>query len=180
MEGEALSDLSILTNVSLMLIGGTETLPKAFSACVRRLWEHPDQRAEVAADPSLAPHAITEALRYDMPTQMLGRRVREPIEIHGKTLSPGQGLLFMWASANRDEREFPDPDRFDVHRRAPRILTFGSGEHMCLGANMARMEGKVMLQEFLARVPEYEVDLAKATRIRSEVFHGFLSLPVSW
>jgi cytochrome P450 len=180
LEGEPLSDLSILTNLSIMLIGGTETLPKVFSACVNRLAQNPDQRAEVAADPSLAPHAIHEALRYDMPTQMLGRRIRKEIEIHGKTLKPGQGLLFMWASANRDEREFPDPDRFDIHRRAPRILTFGSGEHMCLGANMARMEGKVMLEEFLARVPEYEVDEARATRIRSEVFRGFTSLPIRW
>jgi cytochrome P450 len=147
---------------------------------VNRLAENPDQRAQVVADPDLAPHAINEALRYDMPTQMLGRRVRKEIEIQGKTLQPGQGLLFMWASANRDEREFPDPDRFDIHRRARRILTFGSGEHMCLGAHMARMEGKVMLEELLRVIPEYEVDVEHATMIRSEVFRGFLSLPIRW
>jgi len=162
----------------LMLVGGTETLPKALSAAVHRLAQHPEQRAELAADPSLIPHAFHEALRYDMPTQMLGRRVVREREFHGHTLKTGQGILFMFASANRDEREFPDPDRFDIHRRAPRILTFGAGTHMCLGAHMARMEGKVMLEELLRRIPVYEVDEANAARLESELFQGWKRLPI--
>jgi cytochrome P450 len=176
--GQPLSNKDVLANISLLLVGGTETLPKAFSACVYRLFQNPDQRAEIVKDPSLVTGAFREALRYDMPTQALGRRVKVQKEVHGQKLRLGQGVLFLWASANRDEREFADPDRFDIHRRAPRILTFGSGAHMCLGAHFAQMEGRVMLEELLAVAPEYEVLEDQAARIRSEVFRGFSSLPI--
>ena len=176
--GGKLADLDCLSTISLMLVGGTETLPKAFSGVVWRLADNPDQRAACAADPSLVPGAFQEALRTEMPTQMLGRRVLKTWEIHGEKLEPGQGVLYLWASANRDDREFPDPDRFDIRRNAPRILTFGAGPHMCLGAHIARMEGEVMLEELLARIPEYEVDLENAVQIRSEVFRGYVSLPI--
>jgi cytochrome P450 len=164
----------------MIAIGGTETFPKVFSALLYRLWQNPAQRAAVAADPSQAPHAFQEALRYDMPTQMLGRTVAQDFELHGQRLRAGSGICFLWASANRDEREFPDPDRFDVARRAPRILSFGTGAHMCLGANAAKLEGRVLLEELLARMPEYEVDEAASVRLRSEFFRGFARLPISW
>ncbi|MCH2171739.1 cytochrome P450 [Myxococcota bacterium] len=176
--GRALTDIEIASHMSLLVVGGTETLPKAFSAAVHRLWEHPDQRAELIADSSLIGPAFWEALRLDMPTQMLGRTMTRPMEFHGQTLEPGQGVLFLFASANRDEREFENADHFDIHRRAPRILSFGHGTHRCLGANMAQMEGWVMLEELLKRLPEYEVDLERATRFRSEFFAGFSSLPL--
>jgi cytochrome P450 len=111
---------------------------------------------------------------------MLGRRVVKAKEVSGKRLEPGHGVLFLWASANRDEREFPNADRFDIHRKAPRILTFGSGAHSCLGAHVAQMEGRVMLEELLALAPEYEVDLEGSRRICSEVFRGFRTLPIHW
>ncbi len=177
-DGERLSEADIRANVSLMLIGGTETLPKVLSAAVYRLGQHPDQRAACVADPGLVPAAFQEALRYDMPTQMLGRRVASTWEIHGESLEPGQGVLYLWASANRDEREFPDAARFDVQRRAPRILTFGAGPHMCLGAHVARMEGEILLGEFLARIPEYEVLEDRGVRLCSELFRGWVSLPI--
>ena len=176
--GQKLSDLDCQSTLTLMLVGGTETLPKAFSGAVWRLADKPDQRAACAADPSLLPGAFREALRTEMPTQMLGRRVVETWEIHGEKLEPGQGVLYLWASANRDDREFPEPDRFDIRRNAPRILTFGAGPHMCLGAHIARMEGEVMLEELLARIPEYEVDFENAVQLRSEVFRGYVSLPI--
>ena len=176
--GKPLSDKDVSANVSLMLIGGTETLPKAFSAGVYRLYQNPDQRAEIVKDPSLVTAAFREVLRYDMPTQALGRTVRIEKDVRGQKLRPGQGVLFLWASANHDAREFPDPDRCAIHRRAPRGLTFGSGAHMCLGAHVAQMEGRVMLEELLAVAPEYEVLEDRATWIRSEVFRGFSSLPI--
>jgi cytochrome P450 len=86
--------------------------------------------------------------------------------------------MFLWACANRDEREFADPDRFDVARRAPRILSFGHATHRCLGHNVARMEGRVLLEELLARIPDYEVLEDRAVRIRSEFFRGFAALPI--
>jgi len=180
LEGEALDDDAVRGNLMLLLIGGTETLPKVFAAAVHRLAQHPQQRAALVADPRKARDAFQEALRYDMPTQALGRRVVREKVVQGQSLRPGQGVLYLWASGNRDEREFPDAERFDIERRAPRILSFGAGAHMCLGAHVARMEGEVMLQELLARVPEYRVLEDRAVRLRSEVFQGFASLPIAF
>jgi cytochrome P450 len=180
LDGERLDDRRIAAHLHMMAIGGTETFPKVFSALLYRLWQHPEQRAAVARDATLAPHAFQEALRYDMPTQMLGRTIAQDFELHGQRLRAGSGLLFLWASANRDEREFPEPDRFDVQRRAPRILSFGTGAHMCLGAHVARLEGRILLEEVLARMPEYAVDEGNLVRLRSEFFRGFAKLPISW
>jgi cytochrome P450 len=171
-------DAQVASHALMLLIGGTETLPKVFAAGVHRLWQHPEQRAELVARPDLIPTAFQEILRYDMPTQMLGRYLVEEVEVGGKTLKPGAGLLFLWPSANRDEREFPDPDRFDIHRDASRILSFGHGQHMCLGAHVARMEGRVMLETLLTHVPEYEVLEDQARFMPSEFLRGFESLPV--
>ncbi|MEZ4216508.1 MAG: cytochrome P450 [Myxococcota bacterium] len=177
-EGRRLNDLEASFHLSMVLIGGTETLPKAASAAIYRLWQHPEQRARVAADPSLAPQAFHEALRYDMPTQMLGRVATREVEFHGQTVEPGEAVMFLWASANRDERAFDRADAFDVGRGLPRILSFGQGTHMCLGMHIARMEGRVLLEELLAAFPEYDVVEADAVRLRSEFFRGFGALPL--
>jgi cytochrome P450 len=176
--GRRLADEEIASHLSMLVIGGSETFPKTFANAVLRLAEHPDQRAAVAADPSLAPHAYQESLRYDMPTQFLCRTLTADVERHGVTMRAGQGVCFLYASANHDEREFPDPDRFDVQRRARRILSFGAGTHTCLGLHVARLEGRVCLEELLARIPEYEVDLAGAERVRTEFVQGFATLPI--
>ena len=178
LEGERLDDRRIAAHLHMMAIGGTETFPKVFSALLFRLWQHPEQRARIAADPALAPDAFQETLRYDMPTQMLGRTIAEDFELHGERLRAGSGLCFLWASANRDEREFPEPDRFDLARRAPRILSFGTGAHMCLGAHVARLEGRILLEEVLARMPSYAVQEPGVVRLRSEFFRGFAKLPL--
>jgi cytochrome P450 len=176
--GERLDDMAVAVHLNMLVIGGTETFPKVFSAALLRLWQHPEQRAVCTADPSRIPDAFHETLRLDMPTQMLGRTVEREVELHGHALRKGQGVMFLWGSANRDEREFEDPDRFDIDRRAPRILSFGHGQHMCLGAHVARLEGRVLLEEVLRRLPDYEVDEARAVRLRSEFFRGFGRLPI--
>ena len=145
-DGEPLDDMAVAVHLNMLTIGGTETFPKVFSALLYRLWQNPEQRAACAADASLVPDAFQEALRYDMPTQMLGRTVANDLTLHGETLRKGSGVMFLWGSANRDEREFDDPDRFDIERRAPRILSFGHGQHSCLGAHVARLEGRVLLE----------------------------------
>ena len=178
--GKPLSEISLLGTLQLLVVGGTETLPKVFAAALYRLWQYPEQRAAVAADPALAPGAFWEALRYDMPTQMLGRTLTADVELHGQRLHAGQKVMFLWPSANRDEREFPEPMRFDVRRNAPRILSFGQATHRCLGANIAQMEGRVLLEEWLRFAPRYEVLEAQAVRIRSEFFRGFSALPISY
>jgi hypothetical protein len=90
----------------------------------------------------------------------------------------GQSAILLYASANRDEREFADPDRFDVTRRSQRILSFGAGTHQCLGTHVARMEGRLTLEAILSRIPDYEVDLERAVRLRTEFVQGFASLPI--
>ncbi|MEZ4289273.1 MAG: cytochrome P450 [Myxococcota bacterium] len=177
-DGRRFSDADAASHVSMLVIGGSETFPKVLASCLRRLWEYPDQRAMLVADPSGIVDAFNEVLRYDMPTQFLGRTVKRDLELHGRMLRAGQAVIFLYASANRDEREFEDPDRFDIRRRAPRFLSFGAGHHACLGTHVARMEGKVCLEVMLERFPEYEVDLDRATRFRTEFVQGFSSLPV--
>jgi cytochrome P450 len=176
--GRRLADEEIASHLSMLVIGGSETFPKTFANAVRRLAEHPDQRAALAADPSLAPHAYQESLRYDMPTQFLCRTLTADVVRHGHVLRAGQGVCFLYASANHDEREFPDPERFDIQRRARRILSFGAGTHTCLGLHVARLEGRVCLEELLARIPEYDLELARAERVRTEFVQGFVSLPI--
>ena len=177
-EGEKLEDETIVTNLQLMVVGGTETLPKVVAGAVYQLAQHPDQRADLVADPGLIPDAFWEALRYDMPTSMLGRAATQPLELHGRTIEAGQKLMFLWPSANRDEREFADPERFDIRRRAPRLLSFGQSTHRCLGHNMARMEGRILLEELLAHAPRYEVVEEGVLRLRSEFFRGLGALPI--
>lgn len=168
------------SHLFLLLSGSTETFPKTFASTLHRLWQHPDQRAEVVADPSLVPDAYDEALRYDMPTQFLCRTTLREVEIGGVRIPEGRPVLLLYPSGNRDEAEFAEPDRFDVHRRAERILTFGHGVHRCLGVHFAKLEGRVMLSELLARAPDYEVDVAGAQRLRTEFVQGFANLPIEF
>ena len=191
-EGDLLADLvrfewnghhypaeEIVANLYLLVVGGTETLPKVLSGTLYQLALYPKQRSEVVANPLLAKDAFWEGLRYEMPTLMLGATAEEDAEIcGGKRIRKGQRLMHLWASANRDEREFQDPDRFDIHRRAPRILSFNHGTHRCLGANFAQLEGRVMLEELLAVAPNYEVVEDRVARLRSEFFRGFKSFPI--
>ena len=178
-DGRPLPDEQIVSNLNLLVVGGTETLPKVFAGGACQLWRHPDQRAELVADPGLVPDAFWEILRYEMPTLMLGASAEVDTEICGGTpVRAGQKVMHLWVSANRDEREFPDPDRFDIHRRAPRILTFNHARHRCLGANVAQLEGRVLFEELLAAAPDYAIDEDRIVPIRSEFFRGYDALPI--
>ena len=177
-DGQRLADDAAASHLSMLVIGGSETFPKVLANGLVRLAEHPDQRARLAADPSLVPDAFDEILRYDMPTQLLGRTLRCDVALHGETMRAGQAVVFLYASANRDPREFDEPDRFDVARRPARILSFGAGAHQCLGRHVARMEGRVCFEEILTRFPDYELDLDRAVRLHTEFVQGFSSLPV--
>ena len=178
-DGETLAPEEILSNLYLLLIGATETLPKVFAGGVYQLWRHPEQRAELARHPGLSKDAFWEILRYEVPTLMLGATAEVPTEISdGIPIKVGQKVMHLWVSANRNEREFPDPDRLDIHRRAARILGFNHGRHRCLGAQVAQLEGRVLLEELLARAPNFESDEKRPVRIRSEFLRGFDSLPI--
>ncbi len=179
-DGKRLDDDALASHLSMLIIGGSETFPKTLATIVRRLAQHPDQRQMCIADPSLIPDAYTEGLRYDMPTQFLMRQVKRPVEFAGARMKEGQGLMFLYHSGNHDEREFPDPERFDIRRRPARILSFGYGPHSCLGVNVARLEGRVCLEELLARAPAYEVDEAGAERLLTEYVQGYWKLPITF
>jgi cytochrome P450 len=179
-DGDKMDDFRIASLCSVILIGGTDTLPKALAATLYRLWRNPDQRRQVAADPSLVGDAFLEGLRIDTPTQHLGRTVTREIEFHGETFKPGQKVMLMWASANRDEREFGAPAEYRVTRRPPRMLAFGHGVHMCLGKHVALLEARLALEAVMARFPEYEIDLDAAERNRTEFVQGWQRLPATF
>ena len=171
-EGKPLSLASIIGTTHTLLVTGVEVVTLAVANTIYYLWQNPDQRARVAADPALAKDAFWEALRYDMPTNMLGRVVKKTWSLHGQTLEPGAKLMFLWHCANHDEREFPDPDRFDIARQAPRILSFGHATHRCLGANIAQMEGRVLIQELIAKLPERSRHIRYAMRALADLYAG--------
>ncbi len=172
------SDEEAGSHLSMFMIGGAETFPKTFASAVHRLWQHPDQRAECRADPALIPGAYVEVLRYDMPTQFLMRVLRRGLKLHGKALREGQPIMFLYPSANRDEREFDEPDVFDIHRRPARILTFGHGIHACIGQHFAKLEGRLCLEKLLQEAPDYVVQAEQLKRIRTEFVQGWETMPV--
>ena len=180
LEGRPYTDEEVAMHLMTLVTGGTETLPKVFAGGVLQLHRHPEQRAELAADPSLLPAAFTEIARYEMPTNFLTRTVAKDLVLRGRHLRPGQGVMLLYRSANRDEREFPEPDRFDIHRRAPRILSFGHGTHVCLGQHVARLEARIMLEELLLRVPDYAVLEDEVVPARSEFVAGYLAMPIAF
>ena len=135
---------------------------------------------ETTADSSKIPGAYIEALRYDMPTQFLCRVVTNEIEIRGQKLKPGQPVLFLYPSGNRDEEEFENPDVFDISRGAARVLSFGAGMHMCIGIHAAKLEGRVLIEEVLRRAPDYEIHLDKAERLVTDFVQGYATFPITF
>jgi cytochrome P450 len=176
--GRRIPDEEVAANLSLLLIGGTDTLPKVFANTLHRLERNPDQRARVVADPGLAQDAFHEALRIDMPTQYMCRSLLADAELHGQKLRAGQPIVLLYASANRDEREFPDPELYRLDRRPPRSLGFSHGTHACLGLHAARLEARIGLAEFLARFPHYEVQADRIERFETEFVQGCAKMPI--
>jgi len=155
-----------------LLVAGNETTRHLLSGALLALWEHPDQRAALAADPALIPGAVEESLRWVTPIQAFGRTATEDTRVGADPVPRDAFVVMLYASANRDEAVFgPTADRFDVTRPVdPPHLAFGFGEHLCLGAALARMEARIFLAELLARTPEWDVvgapDWAPSTLVR--------------
>ncbi len=167
----------ILGYIRLLAGAGNETTTKLISWIGKTLSDHPDQRRQIAADRGLIPQAVEEVLRFEPPSPIQGRYVVEDVEYHGQTIPEGSALLLLNASANRDERKFTNGDAFDIHRQIDHHLSFGYGIHFCLGAALARMEGRVALDEVLQRFPDWTVDLDAAVRARTSTVRGWDSLP---
>ncbi len=169
----------ILNYVGLLAAAGNETTTRLIGWAGKVLAEHPQQRSELADDPRLIPGAIEELLRYESPSPVQARYVTRDVEHHGQRVPEGSVLLLMSAAANRDERKFDDPDRFDIHRTMQQHLAFGYGIHFCLGSHLARLEGRIALEEVLRRFPSWEVDWDHAVRAHTSTVRGWESLPVT-
>jgi cytochrome P450 len=165
---------------NLLISAGTETVARLLGWGGVLLAQHPDQRAELAADPSLLPNTVEELLRYEAPSPVQGRWITEDIELHGETLAAGSKVLLLTGSAGRDEREYPEADRFDIHRDFDHHVSFGYGIHFCLGAALARMEGRIGLEETIKRFPNWEVDEANAVRLHTSTVRGWVNLPITF
>jgi cytochrome P450 len=168
----------ILTYVNVVAGAGNETTGRLIGWSGKVLADHPDQRRELVEDRSLVPNAIEELLRYESPAPHVARYVTRDVEVHGRTVPAGSAMMFLIGSANRDDRRFPDGDRFDIHRKVDQHLTFGYGGHFCLGAALARLEGRVALEEILKRFPEWEVDRDNARLASTSTVRGWETLPV--
>ncbi len=169
----------ILTYVAVVAGAGSETTTKLIGWAGKVLGDHPDQRRELVEDPSLIPGAIEELLRYEPPGPHIARYVARDIEVRGQPIPAGSVMMLLVASANRDDRRFPDGDRFDIHRDIGAHVGFGYGIHYCLGAALARLEGRIALEEILKRFPEWEVDVANASLAPTSTVRGYETLPTT-
>jgi cytochrome P450 len=142
------------------------------------LYRHPEQRARLVREPQRIADAVEEVVRFDNSTQMLARLVTRDVSLHGVTIPAGARVLLLIGSANRDERAIERADEFDVFRPPVAHLSFGIGTHFCLGASLARLEGRVALEEILRRIPQYEIDESRREWVHSTNVRGYARLPV--
>ena len=143
---------------NLLFSAGTETVARLLGNAAVVLAEYPEERAALVAQPELTGNAVEELLRFEAPSPVQGRWTTRPVHLHGVTIPEDSKVLLLTGSAGRDERAFPDPDRFDVRRQMQHHVSFGYGIHFCVGAALARMEGRIALEETLRRFPAWEVD----------------------
>jgi cytochrome P450 len=168
----------ILMYVTVLAGAGNETTGRLIGWMGSTLARHPEQRAELVADPSLVPGAVEEVLRMEPPGPFVGRYVTKDAEFYGQKVPAGSALLCMVGAANRDPERFPDPEKFDVRRKKNLMLTFILGPHYCLGSALARMEGRVALEELLKRWPAWDVDWDAATMQQTSSVRGWEKLPL--
>jgi cytochrome P450 len=173
-----LTRTEVLTYTSMIAGAGNETTTRLIGFMGQLLAEHPDQRRELVDDFTLIPRAIEEVLRYEAPSPVQARYVARDAHYYGQTVPEGSVMLLLNGSANRDERHFPDADRFDIHRSGGH-LSFGQGLHFCLGSALARMQARVVLEEVLKRWPDWEVDYANAAMAHTSSVRGWGKLPVT-
>lgn len=167
----------VLIFVSLIAGAGNETTSRLIGWIGKVLGEHPDQRREIAANPTLIPAAIEEILRFEPPSTQVARYVTRDVEIHGQIIPAGSAIQCIVAAANRDERRFNNGDTFNIHRDGPPHITFGRGVHSCLGASLARVEGRIAMDEILKRFPDWTLDLENARLSSSSTTRGWDTLP---
>jgi cytochrome P450 len=177
-ETRTLTRQEVLTYTAVIAGAGNETTGRLIGWATSTLARFPEARAELVADPLLIPGAIEELLRFEPPGHAIGRYVTTDVEFHGQTVPEGSAMMFIVASANRDPARYPDPNAFDIRRRIGQQLTFGLGGHYCLGAALARLEGRVALEEILRRFPSWDVEWEAAKIASTSTVRGWESLPI--
>jgi cytochrome P450 len=174
-----LSEFELVAFVLLLAGAGVETVARLLSLTAVILARNPSQRALLVDDPLLIPNAVEELLRYEAPSPVNGRWTMRPYRAHGREIPEASKVLLLNGSANRDRREFDDPDRFDVRRRIKRHISFGYGAHFCLGAALARMEARIALEGTLARFPQWNVDEMRCVPVTTSTVRGYSSVPIT-
>lgn len=177
-ERHVLSSIEILGLTVLLLAAGNETSTNLIGNAVLALLDHPDELATVRADCTLVPALIEEVLRYDSPVQVIYRHTTQAVELEGGTIPARATVLLLLGSANRDERQFPEPDRFEVTRNPQDHVGFGYGIHYCLGAPLARLEGRTALEVLLFECPPFTQVLPQVPRIATYLVRGPQTLPL--
>jgi cytochrome P450 family 142 subfamily A polypeptide 1 len=181
-DGERLDDEALLHESLLILVGGDETTRHVITQGMEALIRHPDERRKLLRDPSAIPGAVEEMLRWVSPIKNMNRTATRDVELRGQKLRRGDRLLLLYASANRDERAFERPERFDVERSPnPHVAFGGYGTHHCLGASLARLELRIAFEELLRRLPDLELESAGPLPLRRNNFIvGIEEMPVAF
>lgn len=168
----------LLTYVTVVSGAGNETTTRLIGWAGKVLADHPDQRRALVENPALIPAAVEELLRYEPPAPHVARYVTRDVDYYGQRVPEGSVMMMLIGAANRDHRQFPpDGDVFDIRREPRQHLTFSVGTHYCLGSALARLEGRIALEEILKRFPEWDVDLAQATLSPTSTVRGWESMP---
>lgn len=181
MDGDRLEDQEVIGFLFLMVVAGNETTTKLLGNALFHLSAHPDQQAAVWDRAELVGPWIEETLRYDTSSQMVARHLKKDVALHGRVAPEGAKLMLVLGSANRDERVFSSPDKYDVLREKAELakhISFGGGRHFCLGAHLARLEATIALEELVRRTRTVEVDRGEAVRVHSTNVRGFAALPI--
>ena len=174
-----LTRAEILVYTNLLSAAGNDTTNRLIGWIGKLLSDHPEQRHALVTAPEGIPNAVEEVLRYEPPAQQIARVTARDVEMHGGVMPEGSAVLTVIGAANRDERRFPDAERFDVDRRIGHHLSLSYGAHFCLGASLARLEGRIVLEELLQRFPDWEVDMTQARLAFTSVVRGWETLPAT-
>jgi cytochrome P450 len=175
-----LHDREAASYIKLLASAGNETTARFTGWAGATLAQYPEERAKLVARPELIPNAVEEILRYEPPSMALARVAQRDVEWYGEVIPAGSAIVLVHASTGRDPRHFRDPDTLDVEREIERHLSFGFGLHVCMGASLARMEARVLLEEVLARFPEWDVEWEKTEIVHTgSAVRGYSRLPVT-
>ena len=174
-----LTRAEILVYTNLLSAAGNDTTNRLIGWIGKLLSDHADQRRALVAAPEGVANAVEEVLRYEAPAPQIARVTSRDVDLHGRVVPEGSVVLTVVGAANRDERRFPNGDRFDIHRRIGHHLSLSYGAHFCLGASLARLEGRIVLEEVLQRFPDWEVDMTQARLAFTSVVRGWETLPAT-